>query len=197
MTSSTRQDLVILGIAGSLRGRSFNRALIRAAGAIASEMSPEGLPRDRRVRVDPFPLDDVPLFNEDLEEAGYPDAVRALHQAIDDADAMLISTPEYQFGVPGVLKNAIDWASRPPGESSLEGEPVAILGATPGMWGTARAQMQLRQALIYNNCPMVLQPEVLVAKAGDRFDEDGDLVHAPTRDFVRELLEELLGLVLD
>jgi chromate reductase, NAD(P)H dehydrogenase (quinone) len=197
MTPSTENDIVILGIAGSLRRGSFNRALIRAAGAIAEDMTAQGSPRERGVRVEPFLLDDIPLFNQDLEEAGFPDSVRALHQAVDDADAILISTPEYQFGIPGVLKNAIDWASRPPGESTLESKPVAIMGATPGMWGTARAQMQLRQALIYNNCPMVLQPEVLVAKAGDRFDDDGNLVHAPTRNFVRELLEELLDLVVD
>jgi chromate reductase, NAD(P)H dehydrogenase (quinone) len=191
MTPSADHDLVILGIAGSLRRGSFNRALLRAAAEIVEDLSGGGL----TVRLDPFPLDDIPLFNQDLEEGGFPEGVRSLHQAIDDADAVLISTPEYQFGVPGVLKNAIDWASRPPRRSTLEGKPVAIMGATTGMWGTARAQMQLRQALVYNSCPMVLQPEVLVAKAGDRFDDDGNLVHAPTRKFVRGLLEALLELV--
>jgi chromate reductase, NAD(P)H dehydrogenase (quinone) len=191
MASSSDHDLVILGIAGSLRRDSFNRRLVRAAGEIAGELSEGG----RSVRVEAFPLDDIPLYNKDVEDEGFPDGVQALHQAIDDADAVLIATPEYQFGVPGVLKNAIDWASRPPGESTLERKPVAIMGATPGMWGTARAQMQLRQALIYNSCPMVLQPEVLVAKAGDRFDDDGNLTHGPTRNFVRELLEGLIELV--
>jgi chromate reductase, NAD(P)H dehydrogenase (quinone) len=188
---STDHDLVILGIAGSLRRDSFNSALLRAAGEVAAEFSEGG----RTVRLDPFPLDEIPLFNQDLEEGGFPEEVQSLHRAIHDADALLISTPEYQFGLPGVLKNAIDWASRPPGESTLEGKPVAIMGATPGMWGTARAQMQLRQALIYNRCPMVMQPEVLVAKADDRFDDDGKLVHPPTRKFVGELLEALLDLV--
>lgn len=183
---ATPTDIVrVLGISGSLRRGSYNRALVRAAADIAG--------KDMKVEV--FDLSGVPLYNKDLEADGFPEAVRSLHRAVADCDALLISTPEYQYGVPGVLKNAIDWASRPPGKSTMLGKPVAIMGATPGMWGTARAQMQLRQALIYNRCPMVLQPEVLVAKAADRFDDEGRLTHEPTREFVGKLLENLGELV--
>jgi chromate reductase, NAD(P)H dehydrogenase (quinone) len=174
----------VLAFAGSLRGGSFNRLLVRAAG----ELVPDGM------QLDSFGLDDVPLYNADVEQRGFPDGVRAFHEAIAGADALLIATPEYQHGVPGVLKNAIDWASRPPRKAVIIGKPVAIMGASPGMWGTARAQTQLRQALVYNGCPMVLLPEVLVAKAGERFDEQGRLTHEPTRGFIAELLRALAEL---
>lgn len=177
----TDRPLQVLGFAGSLRSGSFNRRLVEAARDVA----PPSL------EVTAFDLDGIPLYNRDLEAEGVPERVQAFHEAIEAADALLIATPEYQHGVPGVLKNAIDWASRPPGEAPILQKPVAILGATPGMWGTARAQSQLRQALVYNGCPMVLKPEVLVAKAGERFDEDGRLAHQATRDFVEELLRSL------
>lgn len=175
----------VLGFAGSLREGSYNRALLRAA----VELSPPPM----RIRV--FDLDEIPLYNGDVEAQGFPAGVQAFHQAIARADALLIVTPEYQHGVPGVLKNAIDWASRPAGGSPMTGKPTAIMGATPGMWGTARAQLQLRQALVYNDCPAVLKPEVLVAKAKERFDGDGRLVHEATRGFVSRLLENLADLV--
>jgi chromate reductase, NAD(P)H dehydrogenase (quinone) len=174
----------ILAIAGSLRRGSYNRALIEAA----RDLAPEGS------EVEPFALDDIPLFNEDVEAEGFPAGVQALHDAIGDADALLIATPEYQQGVPGVLKNALDWASRPPGKATITGKPVAIMGATPGLWGTARAQTQLRQTLAYNRCPMVFAPEVLVAGAERRFDDEGRLTHEPSRDFVSELLRNLVTL---
>lgn len=176
--------LRVLAFAGSLRRRSFNRRLVEAARDIAPDW----------MEVTVFDLEGIPLYNRDVEADGFPPRVRAFHDAIDGADAVLISTPEYQHGIPGVLKNAIDWASRPPGESPLLGKPVAIMGATPGIWGTARAQSQLRQALVYNACPMVLKPEVLVAKAGERFDDEGRMAHDATRDFVRKLLESLADL---
>lgn len=174
----------VLGFAGSLRRGSYNRALIRAA----RELAPDGM------EVEPFDLDGIPLFNQDVEAKGFPDSVRSFHEAIGQADALLIATPEYQHGVTGVLKNAIDWASRPPRKAAILGKPVAIMGATPGMWGTARAQAQLRQALVYNNCPMVLKPEILVANAKERFDEEGLLTHEATRKFIRQLLESLAEL---
>jgi chromate reductase, NAD(P)H dehydrogenase (quinone) len=120
--------------------------------------------------------------------------VQRFREAIADADALLIATPEYQYGIPGVLKNAIDWASRPAGKAPIVGKPVAIMGATPGLWGTVRAQAQLRQALVYNDCPMVQKPEVTVAGAGERFDEQLKLTHEATRGFVRQLLESLAKL---
>jgi chromate reductase, NAD(P)H dehydrogenase (quinone) len=176
--------LRVLAFAGSLRKASFNRALTRGA----REVAPDG------INVVIHELEGIPLFNQDVEEQGLPDAVHAFHRAIAEADALLIATPEYQHGVSGVLKNAIDWASRPPGEAPILAKPVAIMGATPGMWGTARAQAQLRQALVYNGCPMVLKPEVLVANARERFDAEGRLTHDATRKFVRQLLESLAEL---
>jgi chromate reductase, NAD(P)H dehydrogenase (quinone) len=181
---SGEATLRVLAFAGSLRKASFNRALVRGA----REVAPEGMD------VVIHELDGIPLFNQDVEQQGVPDAVRAFHRAIAEADALLIATPEYQHGISGVLKNAIDWASRPPGDAPIIAKPVAIMGATPGMWGTARAQTQLRQALAYNGCPMVLKPEVLVANAKERFDGEGRLIHEATRKFVRQLLESLAEL---
>src|SRR5205814_8833807 len=123
------------GIAGSLRTGSYNRALLRAA----QELAPAGL------ELLTFDLAPIPLYDGDVEAQGDPEPVGALKTAIRDADALLIVTPEYNYGVPGVLKNAIDWASRPPGQSPLNGKPAALMGATPGMTGTARAQLQIRQ----------------------------------------------------
>jgi chromate reductase, NAD(P)H dehydrogenase (quinone) len=178
------ETIHVLGFAGSLRRASYNRALIRAA----RELAPDGM------EVEVFELDDIPLYNADVEEEGYPEGVQAFHEALNRADAVLIATPEYQHGIPGVLKNAIDWASRPPGEAPILRTPVAIMGATPGLWGTARAQTQLRQAMVYNGCPMVLKPEVLVSNAGERFDDEGRLTHEPTRKFIGQLLESLADL---
>lgn len=186
MPDESDRRVEILAFAGSLRKGSYNRALVRAA----RELAPHG------ATIEIFELEGLPLFNADVEAEGYPERVRAFHEAIGRADALLIATPEYQFGIPGVLKNAIDWASRPPGEAPILTKPVAIMGATPGMWGTARAQQQLRQSLVYNDCPMVLKPEVLVAKAKDRFDESGRLTHEATRGFVTTLLENLVELAL-
>jgi chromate reductase, NAD(P)H dehydrogenase (quinone) len=183
MQGST-ETIHVLGFAGSLRRASYNRALIRAA----RELAPDGM------EVEVFELDDIPLYNADVEEEGYPEGVQAFHEALNRADAVLIATPEYQHGIPGVLKNAIDWASRPPGEAPILRTPVAIMGATPGLWGTARAQTQLRQAMVYNGCPMVLKPEVLVSNAGERFDDEGRLTHEATRKFIGQLLESLADL---
>lgn len=184
MTAEGSSELRVLGFAGSLRRGSYNRALIRAA----VELAPDGL------RVEPFQLDDIPLYDGDVEKEGFPEPVQRFHDAIARADALLIATPEYQHGVPGVLKNAIDWASRPPGKAAIVGKPVALMGATPGLWGTARAQTQLRQTLVYNDCPMVRKPEVMVSGAKERFDEEGRVTHEGTREFVRQLLEKLARL---
>ncbi|MEV0055925.1 NAD(P)H-dependent oxidoreductase [Saccharopolyspora shandongensis] len=167
-----------LGVAGSLRTGSYNRALLRAA----VELSPPAM------TIEPFELDHIPLFNYDVEQRGDPEPVARFKHAIADADALLIATPEYQQGVPGVLKNALDWASRPPGKSVLQDKPVAIIGASPGMTGTARAQTQLRQTLAYNNCPTLMRPEVLVARAHEKFDAEGRLTDEDAIKFLRELL---------
>ncbi|MFF8810934.1 NADPH-dependent FMN reductase [Streptomyces pactum] len=174
----------MLGFAGSLRTGSYNRMLLEAA----RELAPE------RMSIGVFDLKDIPLYNYDVEERGDPEPVAAFKRAIADADALLIATPEYQQGIPGVLKNALDWASRPPRSSALQDKPVAIMGATPGMTATARAQVQLRQALAYNSSYTVLQPEVLVGRAHERFDEDGRLTDETAGKLIRQLLLNLADL---
>jgi chromate reductase, NAD(P)H dehydrogenase (quinone) len=177
----TKDETKVLAIAGSLRDGSFNRALLRAAGEIA----PAGMV------VEIFSLTGIPPFNRDVERGGDPEAVAGLKQAIRDSDALLIATPEYQWGLPGVLKNALDWASRPSSSSVLRDKPVAIMGATPGPWGTARAQAQLREALSLSRARVVPRPEVLVARAYELIDSDGRLVDASTRQHIAMLLRSL------
>jgi chromate reductase len=172
----------ILGIAGSLRKASYNRALLRAA----RELLPAA------VELEELDLRGLPFYDGDLEAAGDPEPVAALKHAIRDADAVLIATPEYNRGTPGVLKNAIDWASRPPLASPLTGKPVAIMGASTGRGGTARAQEQLRAALEFSRAAVVEQPEVLVPEAFMRFDEHGELVDPGIRAELSELIDTLV-----
>jgi chromate reductase len=180
--SAFERNLVVCGIAGSLRRGSYNHALLRAA----RELAPEGMELRTFER-----MAEIPLFNEDVEAQGDPEPVQALKRAITEADALLIATPEYNHGVPGVLKNAIDWASRPAGDSALTGKPAAIFGASPGVVGTARAQSQLRQALVFTDSPTLPQPEVLVYRAHVKFDAEGRLTDEQTRRFVGTLLRQL------
>ena len=172
----------ILGIAGSLREGSYNRSLLRAA----REVLPEG------VELVECEIGGLPFYDGDVEAAGDPEAVIRFKQAIRDADALLIATPEYNRGVPGVLKNAVDWASRPPLGSPLTGKPVAIMGATTGRGGTARAQEQLRAALEFSRATVLEQPEVLVPEAFMRFDEQGELVDGGIRAELAELVDTLV-----
>jgi chromate reductase len=172
-------SLRVLGIPGSLRDGSFNRALLRTA----IELAPDGM----TITI----FDDlaaIPPYNADVEAHGDPPAVAAFKSAIAAADALLIATPEYNYGVPGVLKNAIDWASRPPGKSVLNGKPAAIMGATPGATGTARAQLALRHSFVFTNTCALLQPEVLVARAHEKIDAAGRVTDATTRKLVAQLL---------
>jgi chromate reductase len=141
--------------------------------------------------LDTFELDGIPVFNQD-EERNPPAKVAEFKRLIHEADAILMVTPEYNYSVPGVLKNAIDWASRPPGDSAWTGKPVAIMGASIGSLGTARAQYHLRQMFVFLNMYPVNQPEVMIANAAERFDEDGNLTHDATRKFIRLLLESLV-----
>ncbi|MGH2407131.1 MAG: NADPH-dependent FMN reductase [Candidatus Limnocylindrales bacterium] len=175
------RPFTILGIAGSLRQASFNRGLIRAA----REVAPHG------VVVIGHEIDEIPMYNGDVEAQGDPEPVAAFKRAIAAADALLIATPEYNHCVPGVLKNAIDWASRPARASVLTAKPVAIMGASSGPGGTARAQAHLRDGLTYTNGFVLPLPEVLVPMATDRFDADGDLIDLGTRQEVRDLLVAL------
>ena len=172
------RPLAVLGIAGSLRSASLNRALLRAA----AEIAPQGL------SIEPWALDDIPLYNGDVEATGDPEPVARFKAAIRGADALLFATPEYNHGVPGVLKNAVDWASRPPGGSPLNGKPVGIVGASPGITGTARGQSQLRQAFEFTNSFCMPQPELLVFKAHEKFDSEGRLTDAATGEFLRRYL---------
>ena len=171
----------ILGIAGSLRRQSYNRAALRAAVQLA--------PQDAAVEV--FELDGIPGFNQD-EEKNPPAKVAELKQRVRSADAILLVTPEYNYSVPGVLKNAIDWASRPYGDSAWNGKPVAIMGASIGTFGTARAQYHLRQTFVFLNMFPINQPEVMIGNAAERFDAQGNLTDEPTKDHIRRLLQNLV-----
>ncbi|HTI67333.1 MAG TPA: NAD(P)H-dependent oxidoreductase [Caulobacteraceae bacterium] len=166
--------LRICGFAGSLRAGSLNRALLRAA----KDLAPPGM------AIDIFDLSEVPLYNADVEAAGDPEGVARFKAAIAAADGVLMVTPEYNHGVPGVMKNAVDWASRPPRGAPLGGKPVAIIGASPGMTGSARGQSQLRQAFEFTNSYCMPQPEILVSRAAEKFDPEGRLVDEATAKFL-------------
>jgi len=171
--------LRVLGIAGSLRVGSYNRALLRAA----QELAPAGM------TIEIYELHTIPPYNADVEAQGFPEPVVAFKKAIAEADALLIATPEYNHSIPGVLKNAIDWASRPPATSPLNGKPGAIMGASTGAIGTARAQQHLRLVCSYLNMLVMNMPEVLVVRAQDKVDASGRLTDEPTRQFLAKFLQ--------
>lgn len=175
------EDIKILGIAGSLRSGSFNRMALNAATGLAPEGS----------TVETFDLTGIPVFNQD-DDHDPPARVTEFKNSIKAADAILISTPEYNYSVPGVLKNAIDWASRPYGDSAWEGKPVAIMGASTGILGTARAQYHLRQTFVFLNMFPVNRPEVMIGHAHERFDDDGNLTDETTTALIRDLLRNLV-----
>lgn len=175
------EPLHVLGLAGSLREGSFNRALVRAA----RELAPAGM--DVRAH----DLHEVPLYDFDVEQRGDPAPVEAFKRAIAEADALLVATPEYQHSIPGVLKNALDWASRPAGRSVLKRKPVAIMGATPGRGATARAQSDLRKVLAYSRALVLDGPSVMIPHAREVFDDDLRLEDDATREVVRDTLERL------
>jgi chromate reductase len=170
----------VLGFAGSLRRASTNRGLLRAAGEV--------LPEDMTLEV--FDLSPIPLYNADVETAGMPESVTLFKQRLAAADAVLIATPEYNYSIPGVLKNAIDWASRPPQDCPLVGKPLAIMGAG-GSFGTVRSQLALRQVAFFINMLTLNKPEVMVQRNWEKFDTEGDLTDEATREQVRGLLGAL------
>jgi chromate reductase len=172
----------ILGIPGSLRKASFNRAALRAAQQL--------VPADASLEI--FDLDGIPPFSED-DERSLPPRVVELKARIREADAILIATPEYNYSVPGVLKNAIDWASRPYGDNAWDGKPVALMGASPGTLGTARAQYHLRQTLVFLDMHPINRPEVMISNAAQRFDEHGRLVDEKSRKLIGQLLAALVA----
>lgn len=173
----------ILGFAGSLRQGSYNKALLRAAG----ELLPPG------ASIEIFDIEGIPPFNQDLE-ASPPQRVKEFKSRIRASSAVLIATPEYNFSMPGVLKNALDWASRPHGDSAWPGKPLAIMSASTGMLGGSRAQYHLRQTLLFLDVRAVTKPEVFVTFAGQKFDETGRLTDGATRAVVADLLKALVNL---
>nr|WP_286207162.1 NAD(P)H-dependent oxidoreductase [Thermomicrobium sp. CFH 73360] len=179
------RPLRILGIPGSLRRQSYNRGLLLAAQELA--------PPD--VTIELYELHDLPLYDQDLEEAGPPATVLHFKRTIAEADALLIATPEYNWSVPGPLKNAIDWASRPPATSPLRRKPVALMGAATGVSGTMRAQLALRQIFASTESYVLPKPDVFVREAAGLFQE-GRLVDQETRERIRQLLEALVAWTL-
>ena len=171
----------ILGIAGSLRKASYNRGALRAAQQLC--------PAEAKIEV--FELDGIPGFNQD-EERKPPQKVVELKQKIRAADAILLVTPEYNYGLPGVLKNAIDWASRPYGDNAWDAKPVAIMSAAMSMGGGVRAQYQLRQAFVFLNMDAVVQPEVAIGNATERFDGEGNLKDETSKKLIAQLLQNLV-----
>ncbi len=170
----------VLGMSGSLRTRSFNSATLRAA----SELLPDGM------TLEIYDLAPIPFYNGDVEAAGDPEPVRDFKQRIIAADALLIATPEYNYSISGVLKNAIEWASRPPRAMPLDGKPLAIMGAG-GRFGTTRAQFHLRQIAVETNMFVLNKPQVHIMRPWDKFDPEGRLVDEESRDSIRALLAAL------
>ncbi len=185
MNAGGGSGIRVLGIAGSLRAASFNRAALREAVTLA----PPGM------AIETWDIAPLGVFNPDVEAKGAPDAVRDLWARVKAADALLFVTPEYNFSIPGGLKNAIDWMSRDPAKPFL-GKPVAIMGASGGPLGTARAQYQLRQACVFLDMHPVNKPEVFIGNAPSKFDAQGKLTDETTRGFIRQLLEALAAWTL-
>jgi chromate reductase len=178
------EPIRVLGIPGSLRAKSFNRAALRAAGEL---MAPAG-------QLEIYDLAPLPFYHADVEAAeGFPPAVQSFRAAIEAADAVLIATPEYYYSIPGVLKNAIEWAMRPPPPAPLDRKPVGVLGVTPAPYGTTRAQAQLRYILLHSDARVLGQPETMIGGAPDKFDAENNLVDPAARDAIQKLVEALLA----
>lgn len=177
----------LTGISGSLRKGSYNTSLLH----IAKELLPEG------VTMDIFPIGDLPLYNADLDIPAAkerPSSVQAFRDLLTKSSGLVIASPEYNYGIPGVLKNAIDWASRGT-DSPLLQKPVAIMGATIGMWGTVRMQLDFLNIFLYLNMKPVYKPEVLIAQAQHKFDEQGNLKDDAAKDLIRQKLQALKEMI--
>ena len=170
----------VVAMVGSLRQGSYNKLALRAA----QELKPADM------EIDSPDLSALPLYNDDIRQEGYPAAVQEFRARIHAADALLFVTPEYNYSLPGVLKNAIDWASRPP-QQPLDGKPAAIMGASTGRLGTARAQYHLRQIGVFVNLHFINRPEVMIAGAASVFDASGQLTDEGARKLIAELLVNL------
>jgi chromate reductase len=169
----------VLGIAGSLRKASYNKLLLQSM----TELKPEDM------EIEIFDIKDIPLYNQDVESAGAPEAVTILKEKISMADGLLIVTPEYNYSLPGVLKNVIDWVSRPPASSPFNMKPLAITGATGGLSGTVRAQMNLRQVAGFTNMMDMKRPELLIRQVREKFDANGKLIDEPAKEYIKKFLE--------
>lgn len=163
----------ILGVSGSLRKDSYNTAALR----LAQELAPEG------VEITLADLSAIPLYNDDVRLEGLPSSVVSLGERIASADAVLIATPEYNYSIPGVLKNAIDWLSKIE-KQPFDRKPVAILGASMGAMGTARAQYDLRKVFVFLNAHLLNRPEIMIPSAHARFDAEGNMTDEKTRDLI-------------
>ena len=175
-------EYTVLGIAGSIRAGSANRGLLREA----SRLLPSGM------KLEFFDLAPIPLFNEDVRVAGTPESVKELKRRLAAADGILFSVAEYNYSLSGVLKNAIDWASRPVEESPLAGKPIAIMGAGGGL-GTARAQYHLRQVAVFTDMLPMNKPELMVSKSWERFDKEGNLLDETVRPQLQAFLAAFSG----
>ncbi|MGD0709401.1 MAG: NADPH-dependent FMN reductase [Anaerolineaceae bacterium] len=174
------ETMKVLGISGSLRKGSYNTALLHEA----KKLLPEGM------ELEIYDLSSLPLYNFDLDNENPPEAVKQLRDHIRSADALLIATPEYNYSIPGVLKNALDWASRPAKSSALNGKPLAMMGAG-GLMGTSRAQYHLRQVAVFTNMFPINKPEIFVTYASQKFDANGNLTDEIARQLIKELLVAL------
>ena len=170
----------VLGICGSLRRESYNMAALRAAIALK--------PADMSVTV--ADISQIPPYNEDVRQQGFPPPVETLRRQIAESDALLFACPEYNYSMTGVLKNAIDWASRPP-DQPFAGKPCAIIGAAAGMAGSARAQYDLRRSCVFLDMHPLNKPEVLIGQAQTKFDADGNLTDEAAKGFIRDLMANL------
>lgn len=177
------EKIRIFAFAGSLRRDSYNKALLRAAAEL--------LPENAEIEI--YDLEEIPLFNQDLE-SHVVEKVKEFKAKIKAADAILIATPEYNYSMPGVLKNALDWASRPPGDNSFDNKPLAIMGASIGSIATARAQYHLRQSCVILNMHLLNKPEVMVGMVQDKMDSSGRLTDVKTKEIIKSMLLNLVSL---
>src|SRR6516225_5801990 len=177
---SGAKGISVLAICGRLRAGSFNRSALRTA----IELKPPGM------TIETADISSIPLYNEDVRAQGFPPPVERLRQQIAAADALLFVTPEYNYSIPGVLKNAIDWASRPP-DQPFAGKPAAMMGAGAGMAGTARAQYDLRRCCVFLDMHPLNKPEVFIGQAQTKFDASGRLTDDAAREFIRDMLVNL------
>ena len=173
----------VLGISGSARKDSFNTLALRAA----QKLAPEGM------TISVGDISAIPFYNDDVRLAAVPDSVAQFKEQVRAADAVLLVSPEYNFSVPGQLKNMLDWMSRPPAPP-FDGKPVAIMGASTGVLGTARMQYHLRQVLVYMNTFTVNKPECFISMAQTKFGPDGELTDGPTAKVITDLLVSLQAL---